>query len=1018
MYKESDRSSKGSSALTKVLIVLLALVLLGGAAFFLIWYDRNYGSGKANPNTPQNSASPTQSADASAAPATVPPAVENPDGLIISEVKRGEGGFIEVFNNSDKAVDLGSYYLSDDYTKVDKWRFPQYEIAPGGYAVALLQGSGFIGDALYGENIDSGTVCPIFNATFKISSIESGAYLFTRGGYLVSSMELPADMPEPVCAIRYGTGVAYTGVPTPCKANAESAAFSDFSWHNMDQSDPIRINEVLIDNQFDLIDHDGDRPDWVELYNASASPVSLLGYYLSDSADNPSKWALPDITLGAGEYTVILLSGKDVVSDSEVHASFKLSLSDAGIFLFNYNGMRKDGIAFPEQLNPNVSIGRAEDEGILYYAKPTPGEKNTTAGFADQMGVGGFNPSSVYISEVSAVAAPRSGEMDWVELHNPTAEAISLAGWHLSDSGNDLNKHDLSALSIPAGGYIAINCTSKINKDWANPAPFSISPSGETLYLTNGEGGIVDFFETGALRYGVTSGRSAGSAGGERVFFTAATKGTRNSDASFNAYSPVPVISDTELYRTSPFTVELSVSAENAEIHYTLDGSRPTEESPVYTAPISINSNTVLRAASVASGALISEDATATYLFEQKHTLPVVTLCMDKGDFSEMYAIDSPFVPVVERECHMQFFETDGTLGLETHAGVRVSGASTRKYPQKSLGIYFRAGYGRSGVSYPFFGSDYFTKYSSITLRNAGQDWSNARIRDSFASTAVLDMNLDASAARFCVVYINGEYWGLYDLKENMNEDYLETHYGVDPDTANIIKRNTVELEGSNADFLRVRAYAVQNDTVIPMTDARYAEFTKWVDAESIMDYLIARQYLTDADMFNQKYWRTTDYAVRWRAIFYDSDFALTSAMGDVLHCYFDPKGVPSANGSLSQMDLFCGLESNEKWRHDFLVRYIYVSKYYLNNDRLIPLLESMAAEIEPELSRQIARWGHPVSMEHWRSEIEKLRTNLLERPAYCKQNIMYVMHLTEADWAALEAEADAINVANGGVFK
>ena len=279
-------------------------------------------------------------------------------------------------------------------------------------------------------------------------------------------------------------------------------------------------------------------------------------------------------------------------------------------------------------------------------------------------------------------------------------------------------------------------------------------------------------------------------------------------------------------------------------------------------------------------------------------------------------------------------------------------------------------------------------------------------------------MNLDASAARFCVVYVNGEYWGLYDLKENMNEDYLETHYGVDPDTANIIKRNTVELEGSNAEFLRVRAYAVQNDEVIPMTDSRYEQFTQWVDAESIMDYLIARQYLTDADMFNQKYWRTTDYTVRWRAIFYDSDFALTSSMGDVLHCYFDPKGVPSANGSLSQMDLFCGLESNEKWRHDFLVRYIYVSKYYLNNDRLIPLLDSMAAEIEPELSRQIARWGNPVSMEHWRSEIEKLRTNLLERPAYCKQNIMYVMHLTEADWAALEAEADAINVANGGVFK
>lgn len=1015
MHKDVEKRSSGGSKLTTVLVVLLVLVLLAAGVFTLLWYDKTHNPNK---NTPPVTADPCQNADASGAPATVPPAVENPDGLIITEVKRGEDGFIEILNNSGKAVDLSAYYLSDDHQKTDKWRFPQYEIAPGGYAVALLQGSGFTGDALYGENIDDGAVCPIFNATFKISSIESGAYLFSGGGRLVSSIPIPADMPEPVSAIRYGEGVAYTGIPTPCKPNSESAAFNDFSWHDMDANDPIRINEVLIDNQFDIMDHDGDRPDWVELYNASDAPVSLLGYYLSDSATNPTKWALPDITLGANEYALILLSGKDIVDSGEIHASFKLSASDDGIFLFNYNGMRRDSIEFPEQLNPNVSIGRGEDGGILYYAKPTPGEKNTSAGFAEPMGVGGFNPSSVYISEVCAVPAPRSGELDWVELHNPTAEAVSLSGWHLSDSGSDLNKHDLSALSIPAGGYIAVNCTTKINKEWANPAHFSISPSGETLYLTNGEGGIVDYFDTGALRYGVTSGRSAGSADGERVFFTTVTKGTRNPEASFAAYAPVPTISDTELYRTAPFTVELKVNDENAAIHYTLDGSKPDETSPVYTSPISVSSNTVLRAVSIIPGALVSDTVNATYLFEEKHTLPVVTLCMDKGDFDEMYAINSPFVPVVERECHMQFFETDGTLGLEAPAGVRVSGASTRKYPQKSLGLYFRSGYGRSKVSYPFFGSDYYTNYSSLVLRNAGQDWSNARIRDSFASTAVLDMNLDASAARFCVVYVNGEYWGLYDLKENMNEDYLETHYGVDPDTANVIKRNTVELEGSNAEFLRVRAYAVQNDEVIPMTDARYAEFTKWVDAESIMDYLIARQYLTDADMFNQKYWRTTDYTVRWRAIFYDSDFALTSSMGDVLHCYFDPKGVPSADGSLSQMDLYCGLESNDKWRHDFLVRYIYVSKYYLNNERLIPLLERMAAEIEPELERQIARWGKPVSMEHWRSEIEKLRNNLLERPQYCKQNIMYVMRLSEADWSALEAEADAINTANGGVFK
>lgn len=286
---------------------------------------------------------------------------------------------------------------------------------------------------------------------------------------------------------------------------------------------------------------------------------------------------------------------------------------------------------------------------------------------------------------------------------------------------------------------------------------------------------------------------------------------------------------------------------------------------------------------------------------------------MNQKDFDDVYAVSSPFVPVVEREGHIQYFEKDGSLGVETSAGIRVSGASTRRYPQKSLALMFRSGYGRKTVTYPFFGNDYIKTFGSLVLRNAGQDCLNTRIRDSFTSTAVLDMNIDSSAATFCAVYINGRYWGLYDLKENMNKDYLAAHYGVDEDTVNIIKRNTVELAGSNADFLRVRSYVVQQNAsganvVVPLTAERYTEFTKWVDAESIADYLIAREYFPDADMFNQKYWRTTDYKVRWRAIFYDSDFALSSERGDVLGHYFNVVGVPSADGSLSQMDLYCGL--------------------------------------------------------------------------------------------------------------
>ncbi len=282
----------------------------------------------------------------------------------------------------------------------------------------------------------------------------------------------------------------------------------------------------------------------------------------------------------------------------------------------------------------------------------------------------------------------------------------------------------------------------------------------------------------------------------------------------------------------------------------------------------------------------------------------------------------------------------------------------------------------------------------------------------------MIGLNLDSSESRFVAVYINGQYWGLYDLKENMNEDYLATHFGVDPDTVNIIKRNTMELEGSNTEFIRVRAFAAHfdefggNSYVIEMTDDRYEQFKQWVDVENIMDYLIARTYLSDFDMFNQKYWRTTDYQVKWRAIFFDSDFALGSSVGNVMSHYFNVKGVPSADGSLSQMDIFCGLNSNAAWRHDFIVRYIYVMKYHLNADRLTALLDDMTAEMRTEMDRHIARWNTPVSCTAWENEVAKMRQMLIERPEIAAQQLRSYYGLTVEQYNALEAEADQLYAA------
>ena len=121
--------------------------------------------------------------------------------------------------------------------------------------------------------------------------------------------------------------------------------------------------------------------------------------------------------------------------------------------------MRSDSLLLPSELSANVSIGRGENGEVLYYARPTPAAANTAAGFAEPMGVGGFNPSSVYINEVCAVTTPRSGEMDWVEFYNGGDESVTLTGWHISDSKRELQKFELSFITVPAKGYAVLSCS-------------------------------------------------------------------------------------------------------------------------------------------------------------------------------------------------------------------------------------------------------------------------------------------------------------------------------------------------------------------------------------------------------------------------------------------------------------------------------------------------------------------------------------------------------------------------------
>ena len=902
-------------------------------------------------------------------------AAQNLGALSISEVMPTDDAngnrWVELYNDSDSAIRLENYCISDDETNPLKWQISSGTVPAKGYACIYLSGLGSDGT--------NGTHAP-----FRLSNEDTTVLLSDLQGNLIDRMNWEVGIIGGVAVVKDASGAAvYTAYPSFEAANSD-VTFTTLAMGAMDASDPIHINEALKYNTLSAIDADGDRSEWVELKNFSGEAVTLLGYFLSDNPDDLYKWALPDVTLQPGECKVIFLSGKNRTS-GELHANFGLSDEENEIFFTALSGMRSESMSLDGITRDNISVGLDADRNIRYYATPTPGADNANAkGFETADQIGCFDNTGIFISEVSAVSEMKSGDNDWIELHNGSEEPVDLTGWTIADGADAQTVYTFAGETVGAGDYLVLECTNAQTKQGAGIAPFSISAAGETLVLKNAEGLLVDSFETGVLSAEITSGRMESDTSVARVFFENASRGRENDDDITIGVAPEPVFSDVSLYHETAFPVTITCDDPNAEIYYTTDGDEPSLQSARYTEPITISSNTPLRAVSYISGKRLSEITTATYLFEERHTVPVICVTGDPERVREVLRVDSK-LEKVERLAYISFYESDGTFGVGFPAGIKPKGAGTVVYAQKSLSINLRAGYGQSSVTYPFWPGYDFDTFSALVVRNGGQDWNAARIRDSFTSALVEGMNVDNSATRPVVVYINGVYNGLYDLNEDQNGEFLETHYGVDGDTVEFIRRNQTPIKGGSADIKRVRQFAENKDL---SDDAVFAEFTQWVDVDYFTDYFIAQTYICNSDMFNQKYWRTTDYALKWRPVFFDLDFAFKTAQRDIIGQYFNVNGVPSFDKSLTYFEIYIGLKKNAAWRDYCVERYVEVVETYFNAARATALFDEMVAALRPEMARQIARWGQPDSMSDWEDSIQQMRSFIEQRPEYALENL------------------------------
>lgn len=878
---------------------------------------------------------------------------------VISEVlpRPGEGhAWAEIYNPGDSDVYLRNFFLSDNENDKTKWRITGEKLQPGEYLVVYFSGLA-----------ESGGM----NASFKLGSRDTGIYLFNAEGNLLSSLCWEADIPSGICVVE---GNGYTATPTKGGPNSTNT-LSSTSFVTMDESDSVRLSEVLPKNKYSITDSDGERREWAEICNLSDESVPLSGYCLSDDESNLNKWAFPDISIAPKSFVVVFLSGKQS-KENELHASFGLSEGEKGVYLTNMNSMRVDTLPLPETFPSNISVGRDSNGNAQYYAQPTPGSSNAK-GFQEPSLIGFFDPEGLYISEVCAVNRPKSRINDWIEIYNGAAEAADLSGYFLSDNPNDPKKWLLPSLNIGAREHAVIEATSDLRRRKEGTADFSISPSGETLLLCDPGGNVIDVFDTGMLAAGITSGRMEGDSSINRVFFDRPTRGAANASKHSSGYSPMPIFSKTGLYHSEAFKLEITCASPEAQIFYTTDGSVPTEKSKRYKGPIEISKNTPVRAAAYAEGLLPSQVNTVTFIFDKPHTVPVFCISADPRDIRVIRTANKigrkPEYPV-----NVEYYETDGSLGVSFLSGLRPKGRSSLQNPQKSLTMQLRSSYGQKEVTYPFFDDSGVTSFTTLSLRNSGQDNRNSRIRDSYFIRVIKGLNVDSIETKLAVAYVNGEYFGLYDLNEEQNADYITAHYGKVNGEIDMINRNSEVIYGNNNEFLRVRKLARKLDL---RSDEVFEEFAKLVDVDACIDYLIAQIYIGNGDVLNQKFWRAKDYSVKWRPVLFDLDWSMrfNNSGRNVFRRYFSPSPV-AGNGTVTYMDIFCGLKKNKAWCDKFVERFVELTMTQFKTERVLGIFDDMVAKMEPEMERHIKKWRTPRSMDTWKGELKRLRTAMEKR--------------------------------------
>jgi CotH kinase protein/Chitobiase/beta-hexosaminidase C-terminal domain/Secretion system C-terminal sorting domain/Divergent InlB B-repeat domain len=773
----------------------------------------------------------------------------------------------------------------------------------------------------------------------------------------------------------------------------------------------LRINEVSNTNRTAVPDEDYSFGSWMELYNTASYGIDLRDYYVSDNGSSPVKFRLPAKVMLPHSYQMIYLSGKNrngYYSTPDHHwetvcrqnSIWKYTIPTGPDTLWQYPSHTEAGWLTGRE---GIGYGDGDDSTIIptctsvymrfHFNIPDTSKIRSAILHMDY--------DDGFVAYLNGTEIARSGlsnpSVNWNDLAsdheavmytgaNPQAFSLDPllidAAKATGDNVLAIEVHNVDPLSsdltaIPFLSFSVDNSTTYFPAPpaWFSTADenihtsFSLSNSEPDIYLFDSVANLVDHINILPMNFDESIGDFPDGSTTRRYFATPTPNFTNNFSTGYLGHEPTPTLSlSSGFYRGTQSLSIGNTSTDGGMIYFSTDGSYPTVFSTAYTGPLSITASQCLRARCIGSGSLLpSVTATGNYILNDSSTIPMIFITADPADlYGWNGLLDNPWLQD-RRPCHISLYEPTGALIGDQNASIKLDGGygGSRWLSQRSFRVDFSNGaFGEGALHYQLQpDKPNTTKYNSIYIRNGSNMGNSMFMKEGFMQRMFhRDSFACYNAYRPANVYINGAYFGMYELRDKYTQDFYANLTHSNKNNVDILSVSYFYGPGiiraaSGSDSGWYNAYN-ELMAIDPHDSTYYARADGRVDMKNMADYYAAETWVANVDWLwnNVKLYHQSDTDNKWRLALQDMELG----MGYWGNYWDDMMGYVEGNGGYTYSGLFLHSLQNDQFKNFYINRACDLMNQDLLPDSTVPMLNNMYAEALPEWPRQIQRWIDP----------------------------------------------------------